>query len=197
MRIKLLPPLQKYVNDNDVSVEGIQYERINEDLTDVNFYQLTEDRVVNSQVNSCFVIPCNQNKMKKETEKVTENRIKENRNKIEKDNQTFKEEKVINLHRENQKIVKENRRGEKQLIAPLGTRPEGRMLSDIRQICGVMTSHQNTSTLTYNNKKIKICWVWSRNLLSIISTSVIINIHGFTSKYIKEKERILLRDLLS
>ena len=55
---------------------------------------------------------------------------------MEKDNETFKKEKIINLDRENNNIVKENRRGEKQLIAPLGTRPEGRVLSDARQICG-------------------------------------------------------------
>ena len=34
---------------------------------------------MNSQVNSCFVMPSNQNKMEKETVKVTENRIEENR----------------------------------------------------------------------------------------------------------------------
>ena len=72
MRIKLLPPLQKYVNDNDVSVEGIQHERVNEDLTNVSNSQITEceceDRVVNSKIDSCFAMSSNQNKMEKESE---------------------------------------------------------------------------------------------------------------------------------
>ena len=82
-------------------IEGIQYERINEDLTDVNYYRVTEgepeNRLVNSQVNSCFSIPSNQNKMEKETVKVTENIIEENHMKMEKENQTFMEERIIKL----------------------------------------------------------------------------------------------------
>ena len=84
--------------------------------------------------------------------KVTENWIEENR----------KEERVIKQDRENQNIVKKsilenrNRGGEDQLIAPLGTSSEGRVLSDIRHMCRVMTSHLNTSTLAYKNKKQKI-----------------------------------------
>ena len=77
----LLPPIQKYVCDNDVSIEAIQYERVNEDLTSVNNNHVTEcelqDRIVNSQVNNCFAMPSNQNKMEKERVKVTENRIEE------------------------------------------------------------------------------------------------------------------------
>ena len=64
---------------------------------------------MNSQEKSCFVVPSNKNKIEKETEKVTENRIEENR----------REERAIKLDRENQIIVKENHRGETQLIATL------------------------------------------------------------------------------
>ena len=101
--------------------------------------------------------------------KVTENVIEENQ----------KEERVINLYRKNQNIVKENRRTENQLIAPLGRRPDGRVLNEITQMCSVITSHLNTYTLAYN--KNKICWEWSCTLLSVISTLVIIHIQGFTS----------------
>ena len=130
MGIKMLPPIQDYVNDNDVSIDGIQYECVNEDLTNVSNGQITEcepeDRVMNSRIDSCFAMSSNQNKMKKETVKVTENGIEGNR----------KEDRVINVDRVN------------QLIAPLRTRSERKVLSNIKQINKGMTSHLNISTLT-------------------------------------------------
>ena len=78
---------------------------------------------------------------------------------MEKENQIFMEERVIKLDRENQNIVKEsvvenrNRGGESQLTGPLGTSSEGRVLSDIKQMSRVMTSHLNTLNPTYNHKK--------------------------------------------
>ena len=69
MGIKILPPIEKYVNDNDLRVEIIHEEHVNEDLIPIKNNQVTEcepeDRVVNSQVNSCFVMPHNKNKMEK------------------------------------------------------------------------------------------------------------------------------------
>ena len=49
------------------------------------------------------------------------------------------EERAIKLDRENHNIVKENRRGETQLIATLEVSYKRRVLSDAKQICGVMT----------------------------------------------------------
>ena len=90
--IKILPLIQKYVNDKDASFEAIQYELVNEDLTNVNNNHVIEcepeDRVVN------FVISSNQNKMEKETVKVNENKIEESRMKMEKENQIFMDERV-------------------------------------------------------------------------------------------------------
>ena len=64
-------------------------------------------------------------------------------------------------------------RGEIQLIATLEASYKRRVLSDAKQICGVMTSHLNIPNPPYNNKKIKICWVWSCSLTSIIFIFII------------------------
>jgi hypothetical protein len=99
MGIKMLLPIQEYVNDNDVSIEGIQYERVNEDLTNVSNSQITEcereDRVMNSRIDSCLAMSSNQNKIEKESVKITENGIEDNR----------KEEIVITVDRVNQLIA--------------------------------------------------------------------------------------------
>ena len=123
-------------------------------------------------------MPSNQNNMEKETVSVTENRIEENRKEMEKENQTFMGERVIKSDQENQNIVKESlekiriRGGEIQLTGSLETSYKRR----------VMSSHVNTSTLTDNNKQIKKTnWVGACSLMSIVFTSVIINIHGFAS----------------
>jgi hypothetical protein len=67
--IKILPLIQESTNDNDVSVEVIQDKHVNEDQMNANNSQVTEcepeDRVVNSQVKSCFDIPYIQNKMER------------------------------------------------------------------------------------------------------------------------------------
>jgi len=64
-------------------------------------------------------------------------------------------------------------RGETQLIATLEASYKRRVLCDAKQICGVMTSHLNIPNPPYNNKKIKICWVWSCSLTSIIFIFII------------------------
>ena len=61
-------------------------------------------------------------------EKVTGNRIEENRT----------EERAIKLDRENQNIINENRMGETQLIATLKASYKRRVLSDTKQIGGVL-----------------------------------------------------------
>ena len=65
-------------------------------------------------------------------------------------------------------------REETQLIATLEASYKRRVLSDAKQICGVMTSHLNIPNTLYNNKKkIKICWVWSCSVTSIIFIFII------------------------